>query len=175
MFFNDGYTFYGTITMCYQLYFYTFIVFIIEFLLKIIYTLFMKENKRARFFCEFCDAEVIGDAIFCSKCGRFFSSVCCPACGLTGEHFLFEHGCPACGYAVDGSPVAMNMTPRGLRHAFQKERATKNKKNRTSKSLPYRTNSPTKRRSDDPLPAWIYIICIVFLGVALMVVFNFLR
>ncbi len=134
----------------------------------------MKENKKARFFCESCDTEVVGDAKFCPNCGRFFSSVRCPACELTGEHFLFENGCPACGYAMDGSPFDTSLTPNQRRKAYRKQQNTRNKKNRAS-GAPYSlTSVPKKRSSDDPLPIWIYAICIVLLVVVLITVFTFL-
>ncbi len=135
----------------------------------------MKQNKKARFFCESCDTEVVGDAKFCPTCGRFFSSVRCPACELTGEHFLFENGCPACGYAMDGSPFDTSVSPNQRRKAYRKQQNTVNKKNTARGATPYSLSSiPKKRGSDDPLPVWIYAICIVLLGIVLMVVFTFL-
>lgn len=138
------------------------------------YTICMNENKGARFFCESCDTEVIGDAKFCPKCGRFFASVRCPACELTGEHFLFEQGCPACGYAMDGAPVALG-TSQELRRSFQNRQNAKNIKNPKSKDSSYRTSGSAKRRSDDPLPVWVYIICVILLGLALKLVYDFLQ
>ncbi len=135
----------------------------------------MKENKKARFFCESCDTEVVGDAKFCPTCGRFFSSVRCPACELTGEHYHFENGCPACGYAMDGSPFDTSLTPAQRRKAFKKEQNDINKKNRAKGATPYHLSAaPKTRTSDDPLPIWIYALCIVLLGIVLMVVFTFL-
>ena len=52
----------------------------------------------ARFFCENCHAEVSARDKVCPSCGRFFSLVRCPRCGLTGEARRFRHGCPSCGY-----------------------------------------------------------------------------
>ena len=60
-------------------------------------------TKNPRFFCEDCGAEVSRDAIKCSKCGKFFASVRCPACDFTGEEALFKGGCPVCGYSASAS------------------------------------------------------------------------
>jgi predicted RNA-binding Zn-ribbon protein involved in translation (DUF1610 family) len=59
--------------------------------------------KRARFFCENCGAEVGRNAKQCPKCGKLFSSILCPSCGFSGEEFLFDKGCPLCGYSAPGS------------------------------------------------------------------------
>ncbi|HCC37094.1 MAG TPA: hypothetical protein DEQ14_05505 [Treponema sp.] len=56
--------------------------------------------KAPRFFCDNCGAEVGRDLRACPQCGRFFSSVRCPACGFSGEEKLFSGGCPACGYST---------------------------------------------------------------------------
>jgi predicted RNA-binding Zn-ribbon protein involved in translation (DUF1610 family) len=62
--------------------------------------------KRPRFFCDNCGAEVGRDEKACPRCGRFFASVRCPACGFSGEERLFASGCPACGYSAPKSGVA---------------------------------------------------------------------
>ena len=59
------------------------------------------KKQKAKFFCENCGAEVPADARVCKNCGRFFSSVRCPACGATGSASKFAKGCPVCGYAMD--------------------------------------------------------------------------
>ncbi|WP_191014861.1 zinc ribbon domain-containing protein [Treponema zioleckii] len=58
--------------------------------------------STAKFFCESCGAEVPANSKFCRHCGRFFSSVRCPVCGLTGSNEKFKNGCPNCGYAIPG-------------------------------------------------------------------------
>jgi hypothetical protein len=63
-------------------------------------------NKKPRFFCEHCGSEVDRDARACPRCGRFFASVRCPACGFSGEEKLFAKGCPACGYSAFPSAPA---------------------------------------------------------------------
>jgi predicted RNA-binding Zn-ribbon protein involved in translation (DUF1610 family) len=55
-----------------------------------------------RFFCEDCGAEVKRDSKTCPRCGKFFASIKCPACGFVGEEILFKSGCPACGYSAAG-------------------------------------------------------------------------
>jgi len=63
-------------------------------------------RKNPRFFCDNCNAEVERGARSCPNCGRFFSSVRCPACGFTGEDRTFAGGCPSCGYSAPPSAVA---------------------------------------------------------------------
>lgn len=113
-----------------------------------------KNEKKARFFCEYCDHEVENNASFCPYCGHFFSSVRCPRCGFTGEHNEFENGCPRCGYAMD-------------------ESSKKSIKNYNKESL--ETNHISKKEThDDPLPFWIYGIAIVLLLGLLFFIFQYL-
>jgi ribosomal protein L37E len=56
--------------------------------------------NHPRFFCENCGAEVHRNTQTCPRCGRYFASVRCPACGFTGEEGLFKGGCPVCGYSA---------------------------------------------------------------------------
>ena len=60
-------------------------------------------NKKAKFFCESCGAEVPHNSRVCVNCGKFFASVRCPNCGKTGSSSTFINGCPDCGYAVGDS------------------------------------------------------------------------
>ena len=57
------------------------------------------KNKKAKFFCENCGAEVPEKAKVCKHCGKFFISVRCPNCGATGTSSEFKKGCTHCGYA----------------------------------------------------------------------------
>ena len=57
-------------------------------------------SKKPRFFCDNCGSEVGRDEKACPRCGRFFASVRCPACGFAGEERLFAGGCPSCGYSA---------------------------------------------------------------------------
>jgi ssDNA-binding Zn-finger/Zn-ribbon topoisomerase 1 len=76
--------------------------------------------RSPRFFCDNCGAEVGRNAGKCPRCGRFFGSVRCPACGFTGEEGLFKNGCPSCGYS----------SPGGMRAGGRR------KENRAADSLP---------------------------------------
>ncbi|MCL1837122.1 MAG: zinc ribbon domain-containing protein [Treponema sp.] len=57
-------------------------------------------SKRPRFFCDNCGAEVDRGEKACPRCGRFFASVRCPACGYTDDENAFKNGCPSCGYSA---------------------------------------------------------------------------
>jgi rRNA maturation protein Nop10 len=89
-------------------------------------------KRAAKFFCEYCGAEVPQHARVCKKCGRFFLSVRCPACGKTGNAVAFSDGCPFCGYAAKSAPPP------------PAEIAVK---------------PPAASGRNDPLPAWLYIVC----------------
>jgi len=111
-------------------------------------------NKRPKFFCENCNAEVRRDAMICPHCGRFFASVRCPSCGYTGTHKEFKNGCPDCGYAFDSGESQM---PNNGAHT-----------KKAAKRKTFRRRSPTKRihTDADPLPLWIYGL--VFLLAAML-------
>ena len=119
----------------------------LDFFYQVRYAFFMNAKHRPKFFCESCNTEVPLDAKFCPKCGRFFASVRCPACGQTGEHSDFAKGCPRCGYAMAG------YSRGGTDTAKDKKR---------------------NKRNDDPLPAWIYIATFVLLGAVLAILYRFL-
>ena len=96
-------------------------------------------DKKPRFFCEHCNAEVKRDARFCNRCGHFFASVKCPACGKVGSSSIFKNGCPVCGYAI-GSADSNNNENTNI--------------------------SPKKKQNfqkDESLPFWIYAITFSFL------------
>ena len=121
------------------------------------------KKKQAKFFCEFCDSEVPAKARFCPKCGHFFLSVRCPACGKTGSHEEFEHGCPQCGYAFDGENN--NATNNSNNNSF----AHDSEHNRTD--IKCFTASRRKRKNDDALPLWIYAATfIVFAGILMFII-----
>jgi predicted RNA-binding Zn-ribbon protein involved in translation (DUF1610 family) len=58
---------------------------------------------KQKFFCDNCGTAVDKSELRCPRCGRYFKSVKCPACGYAGGHEEFTDGCPACGYAGSGS------------------------------------------------------------------------
>jgi hypothetical protein len=68
-------------------------------------------SKSPRFFCESCGVEVPRDAKNCPKCGRFFASVRCPACGFIGEEAIFKGGCPVCDYSSVKNPGKLRDFP----------------------------------------------------------------
>ncbi|GMO47734.1 MAG: zinc ribbon domain-containing protein [Treponemataceae bacterium] len=89
-----------------------------------------EKSAAAKFFCEYCGAEVSSNAKICKKCGKFFLSVRCPECGKTGNAAIFANGCPGCGYAA------------GKERPAAKTAAVSVKPGRK-----------------DPLPSWLYILC----------------
>ncbi|MDR1239928.1 MAG: zinc ribbon domain-containing protein [Treponema sp.] len=113
--------------------------------------------KSPRFFCENCGAEVDRNTKTCPRCGRYFASVRCPACGFTGAENLFAAGCPVCGYSTPGSAAAETdgfggqSRPAGWKPVPRKEKPL--------------------RVSAGALPLWVYILTVFFLlCVALLLV-----
>lgn len=51
-----------------------------------------------RFFCDHCGKQVLPDSSKCPNCGRPFRAIKCPACQFKGDPWLFDNGCPRCGY-----------------------------------------------------------------------------
>lgn len=112
------------------------------------------KNSKAKFFCENCGSEVPEDAKVCKKCGKFFISVRCPQCGMTGSNKDFEKGCPGCGYAVP------NHKSKNVKYKPVPSRKTGS----APFSISSYVDSSYKQRQDSPLPIWIYIfVSIVFL------------
>jgi predicted RNA-binding Zn-ribbon protein involved in translation (DUF1610 family) len=115
--------------------------------------------KSPRFFCENCGAEVDRDTKTCPRCGRFFASIRCPACGFTGAEGLFAGGCPVCGYS---SPDAVTAGARGS----------------AKPSWPGGENFPRgkpPRIAAGALPVWVYILTVFFLLCVFGVLFSILR
>ena len=127
-------------------------------------------SKQPRFFCDFCGTEVKRNDRICPNCGKFFSAVRCPACGLTGQAALFVKGCPDCGYAVlPGSESASNSTA--------KKRQKKARKAHPQGKSP-RNAAPSKRKpqaAGDPLPIWIYIAVACLLAAVVAVIVRGFR
>lgn len=121
----------------------------------------MKQN--AKFFCESCGAEVPQNARCCRHCGRFFTSVRCPACGETGNPNKFAGGCPKCGYAFTGA-AATTRQPRPSRSA----------RRRLLSAIKARLGTST--RTDDSLPRWMYALtgCALF-GIVCALLLYFAR
>ena len=109
-------------------------------------------KKSAKFFCENCGAEVPRNSRICKHCGRFFSSVRCPQCGLTGQADKFANGCPQCGYSFSSQGKTKTIILR------EKKSVPAAKK----KLYPFvnkgksRANKKSNLQSDERLPIWIY-------------------
>ncbi|MDR3325483.1 MAG: hypothetical protein LBS82_05835 [Spirochaetaceae bacterium] len=59
----------------------------------------MVKQKKPRFVCDNCGAEIAASEKRCPQCSRYFSSIRCPKCGFTGQEEQFLGGCPGCGAA----------------------------------------------------------------------------
>ena len=132
-------------------------------------------KKKARFFCENCQTEVKGNARFCSKCGRFFAAVKCPACGKTGASHTFAHGCPNCGYAVGSENSKSNSGDFNFNSEKKSQKKNNSKKNIFQKFFNDNNESSQKKYSEDSLPLWIYLVAIIFLVVILFVFFQTIK
>ena len=119
------------------------------------------KNKKAKFFCENCGAEVPENARVCKKCGKFFISVRCPHCGKTGSSTDFKNGCPSCGYAFAGEQNRYGHTTQTLTISAIKKHFFSNLKNATMTRA-----ASSQFIYNDSLPAWIYIVtALIFFGV----------
>ncbi len=110
-------------------------------------------EKKAKFFCENCGAEVPAKASMCRHCGRFFSSVRCPQCGKTGTNNTFKNGCPRCGYAE----------PKSKKHidtisiiAQKEQKAARRARKRLAGVIDSSPLAPAK--STDALPGWMFAL-----------------
>ncbi len=117
-----------------------------------------KKSKDAKFFCENCGAEVPGKARVCTNCGRFFAAVRCPKCGKTGSNNDFKKGCPACGYAINGSH-------QSKKSIFTPSVLTKGKDYSSSEEKP-------KKVYEGSLPVWVYIFTIMVLAVLVGILYS---
>lgn len=117
------------------------------------------KNKKAKFFCENCGAEVPEKAKVCKHCGKFFISVRCPNCGATGTSSEFKKGCTHCGYAnvpYAAAPVSNSKEDIKLSNA----------------SFFYNRNKVSSKKSETSLPVWIYAITFVFFIGTLIAVYG---
>lgn len=135
-----------------------------------------KKSKKPKFFCEYCDSEVPYNARFCQKCGHFFLSVKCPACGKTGNHDEFKNGCPICGYAFDSSVEDFKSRNKSL-FSDAENMDELPKENRKTRKNPFGTfissvEEARSKRPEDALPPWIYVSTISILIVLLFVLFS---
>ena len=125
----------------------------------------VKKNK-AKFFCEYCDTEVPQNAKFCPRCGHFFASVRCPACGKTGDHSEFTNGCPSCGYAFSSQPASKKDTSENETKFLSKKAGwiTRNRAKKAIDSSPFTSAKKRPNRKDDSLPYWVYILSLAMLA-----------
>lgn len=120
----------------------------------------MAPNKKAKYFCENCSAEVAANAKFCPKCGKFFSSVRCPKCGHTGPSSAFKSGCPECHYAMPENQNQGYSTKDGIRHSL----SSKSKKEIKNAFSAYaEKNGNQKNAIGDGAPLWLLLILIAVL------------
>jgi uncharacterized membrane protein YvbJ len=112
-------------------------------------------QKKPRFFCDNCGAEVGQAAKSCPKCGRYFASVRCPKCGYTGRDEDFARGCPVCGYsAPPGGPAEDG---RNSKRGIRWERGKK---------------AP---QPGGALPIWMYFLAALILICVLVILYQSLR
>lgn len=130
------------------------------------------ENKKAKYFCENCGAEVLSKARFCPHCGKFFSAVRCPNCSFTGSVTEFRNGCPVCHYTEDKgdsrSAPKKTETADGLKHKLS--RKSKKKIREAFVEYDKKTSSPS---SDTPV--WLLVVCLLILVAAIVGMFTFFR
>ncbi len=125
----------------------------------------MMKNKKAKFFCENCGAEVPENAKLCKKCGKFFISVRCPNCGRTGTSKEFKKGCPSCGYATGKNNFPGSKKTHtnsvALSHIFgQAGNFSSDKKN---------------SKQENSLPAWIYLLTLGMLVAVMIGVYSCIK
>lgn len=128
--------------------------------------------KAAKFFCENCGAEVPQNAKVCRHCGRFFSSVRCPKCGLTGRPDTFTNGCPECGYAFSLSEKNTNKESGRLNKILPEKRSSAVSRKRLLKIIKMRQNDYDIKSSltgDDTLPFWIYFFTVFILAIIILI------
>ena len=111
-----------------------------------------RKSKKAKFFCEFCGAEVKQNDKVCTNCGKFFASVRCPNCGKTGRTEEFTNGCPECGYAVTPFNNIKLKNKSSLFSSFSKK-----------------SNAQT---SETSLPLWTYLLVIGLLIIVLICFYS---
>jgi hypothetical protein len=118
-----------------------------------------KSSTKAKYFCENCGSEVAANARCCPRCGKFFSSVRCPACGHMGTVHDFKYGCPVCHYAMteeDINGTSGASAERSAGNGRSKKRGSKAKK------VSRHVFSGGKILGDD-VPAWLFIVSVIVL------------
>lgn len=129
----------------------------------------MQQRPKAKYFCENCGAEVLSNARFCPKCGKFFSSVRCPKCGFTGDVKTFKNGCPQCGYAVPLAPLAG--APADAKHSKTLGRRSRKMLKKAFDSYEGVESKSTGSDMTDETPAWLFGVCVLILIGVIALVF----
>ncbi len=126
------------------------------------------KSQKAKFFCENCGAEVPQNAKMCRHCGRFFSSVRCPACGATGKNEDFINGCPVCGYAVKkggNNPSAGLSGGKNGNISFKEKNAGRKSRARLRREIEERNPKTfSRQKSDGTLPMWSFFVILAVLA-----------
>lgn len=128
----------------------------------------MKDNKQAKFFCEFCGSEVPRKAKTCPKCGKFFASVMCPKCAHTGTTEEFKNGCPKCGYAVPGNNAKKKNSNIQFYNAIS---MNKNPQYYNSSDINTK-NKGKKMRTESSLPFWVYAVVVLTLVILVVMLYS---
>ena len=131
------------------------------------------KKQKAKFFCENCGAEVPADARVCKNCGRFFSSVRCPACGATGSASKFAKGCPVCGYAMDSGTFNIAAYSEEEKEDVRRRLATAEQKKINGAFAAYERKRA--RGAGSALPLWVYAVTIAVLAVVIAAVVQIVR
>lgn len=133
-------------------------------------------EKKAKFFCENCGAEVPSNAKMCRHCGRFFSSVRCPVCGATGTNSQFASGCPVCGYAVGKGPEISSQS-KGEKGIQKEKKAGRKARAKLREEIESRNqkNFSKKKSSDETLPVFFFLIIAIVFFAFLAVTAKYLK
>ncbi len=124
-----------------------------------------EQQKKAKYFCEGCGAEVAHNAKFCPKCGRFFAAVRCPSCGHVGTVRDFIKGCPSCKYAMNSEEVFGSQNTKTL--DGRKHKLSKKSKNLIKKAFKDKKHS---NLSED-VPTWLFITSVIVLILVFVALF----
>ena len=131
------------------------------------------KKQKAKFFCENCGAEVPADARVCKNCGRFFSSVRCPACGATGSASKFAKGCPVCGYAMDSGTFNIAAYSEEEKEEVRRRLSTAEQKKINGAFAAYERKRA--RGAGSALPLWVYAVTLAVLAAVIAAVVQIVR
>ena len=130
-----------------------------------------KNSKKAKFFCENCGSEVPENSKVCKNCGKFFSAVRCPNCGVTGHSSDFKNGCPECGYAVNKKSKNITYSTAGNSKTAANAKALA----AIFGGLKSRNSKAYSVKNENSLPLWIYIFTATLMFVLLFAVYSCIR